>query len=102
MRFVTSVKGYQTTHLEKSLFRFYAYRSFSDLHIRLVLFVKEPANGYYMHIDDPVKDFKKLNLKKPYPLFVPGDRCVTFHCLCSSGNGESISHRLFGKCQLRF
>jgi hypothetical protein len=67
MRFVTFVKGYQTIRLEKSLFRFYAYRSFTDLHIRLVLFVKEPANGYYMHIDDPVKDFKKLNLKKSHP-----------------------------------
>jgi hypothetical protein len=91
MHFAFCVKGYQTIHLENRCFVFMHIGRLSTSTFASFFIVKEPANGYYMHIDDPVKDFEKLNLKKSDPLFVPGDRCVTFHCLCS-----------FGKCQLRF
>ena len=91
MHFAFCVKGYQTIHLENRCFVFMHIGRLSTSTFASFFIVKEPANGYYMHIDDPVKDFEKLNLKKSDPVFVPGDRCVTFHCLCS-----------FGKCQLRF
>jgi hypothetical protein len=101
MRFATFVKGYQTIHLKNRCFAFMHIGRLPTSTFASSFIVKEPANGYYMHIDDPVKDFKKLNLKISHFLFVPGDHCVTFHWLCSFGNGESISLYLFGNCPLR-
>jgi len=56
------VKGYQTINLKKSSFCFYAYRSFTDLHIRL-FFLEHTSGRYYIRFDFFVKDYQTINLK---------------------------------------
>jgi hypothetical protein len=60
MHFAFFVKGYFATSLANFQFRFYVYRSSTDLHCSQCCFGKLAADGYYMHIDFVVKGFLEI------------------------------------------